>query len=168
MEWFWDFVKGMFIDNPIAPLFKERLFVYLSRFCEFRYCITRHSGFLIGRGHASGDPAVQLETAAQAATPAVTMMIQDGCTPQEMLQHALGGLPLQVLRHVTPMWACDCSRARVSETLVALGAQELRQMITEQQEVPVHCEFCTTEYVFAPQELVQLLHEALAAEQGES
>ena len=65
VEWFWDFVKGMFIDNPIASLFKERLFVYLSRFCEFRYCITRHCGFLIGRGHASGDPAVQIETAAQ-------------------------------------------------------------------------------------------------------
>jgi signal transduction histidine kinase len=65
VEWFWDFVKGMFIDNPIASLFKERLFVYLSRFCEFRYCITRHCGFLIGRGHASGDPVVQLETAAQ-------------------------------------------------------------------------------------------------------
>ena len=65
VEWFWDFVKGMFIDNPIASLFKERLFVYLSRFCEFRYCITRHCGFLVGRGHASGDPAVQLESAAQ-------------------------------------------------------------------------------------------------------
>jgi C4-dicarboxylate-specific signal transduction histidine kinase len=64
-ERFWDFVKGMFIDNPIASLFKERLFVYLSRFCEFRYCIVRHCGFLVGRGHASGDPVVEIETVAQ-------------------------------------------------------------------------------------------------------
>jgi hypothetical protein len=28
-----------YFDNPIPSLFKERLFVYLSRFCEVRYCI---------------------------------------------------------------------------------------------------------------------------------
>jgi len=66
VEWFWAFVKGMYIDNPMPSLFKERLFIYLSRFCEFRYCITRHSAFLIGRGHSSGDPLVEIETAAQA------------------------------------------------------------------------------------------------------
>jgi hypothetical protein len=58
MESFWNFVNGMFIDNPMPSLFKGRLFVYLSRFCEFRYCITRNCAFLIGRGHSSGDPSV--------------------------------------------------------------------------------------------------------------
>ena len=142
--------------------------VSLGVFVRPDQTVAAAGGFLI-QFHASiAEDLTEHIEQALAATPAVTTMVQDGCTPQEMLQHALGGLPLQVLCHVTPMWACDCSRARVSETLVALGAQELRQMITEQQEVPVHCEFCTTEYVFAPQELVQLLHEALAAEQGES
>ena len=103
-----------------------------------------------------------------AAMPSATTMVQDGYTPQEMLQRALGGLPLQVLRHSTPAWICHCSRARVSQTLVALGTHELHQLAAEQQDVPVRCEFCTTEYVFTPQELVQLLHEALAAEQDES
>ena len=39
------------------PAVKERLFVYLSRFCEVRYCILRHCAFLLGYGHASGDPS---------------------------------------------------------------------------------------------------------------
>jgi molecular chaperone Hsp33 len=55
----------------------------------------------------------------------------------------------------------------VSQALVALGAYELQQLVAEQQDAQVHCEFCTTEYGFTPQELEQLLHEALAAEQGE-
>jgi hypothetical protein len=42
----WLFAKSAYLDNPIPTLFKERLFVYLSRFCEVRYCITRHCGFL--------------------------------------------------------------------------------------------------------------------------
>lgn len=52
----WAFAKSAYLDNPIPSLFKERLFVYLSRFCEVRYCITRHCGFLLGLGRAAGDP----------------------------------------------------------------------------------------------------------------
>jgi hypothetical protein len=33
------------VDNPIPSLFKERLFVYLSRFCEVRYCFHRFRRF---------------------------------------------------------------------------------------------------------------------------
>ena len=38
IERLWDFAKAAYIDYPIPSLFKERLFVYLSRFCEVRYC----------------------------------------------------------------------------------------------------------------------------------
>jgi signal transduction histidine kinase len=61
----WDLAKELYLDKPIPSLFKERLFVYLSRFCEVRYCIVRHVGFLIGLGHSSGDPLVQVESVAQ-------------------------------------------------------------------------------------------------------
>lgn len=66
IEKLWDFAKSAYLDNPIPPLFKERLFVYLSRFCEVRYCILRHCAFLLGYGHSSGDPTVEVETIAQA------------------------------------------------------------------------------------------------------
>jgi two-component sensor histidine kinase len=61
----WLFAKAAYLDNPIPTLFKERLFVYLSRFCEVRYCITRHVGFLLGLGRAAGDPSAQAMTVAQ-------------------------------------------------------------------------------------------------------
>lgn len=51
----WGFAKFAYLDNPLPSLFKERLFVYLSRFCEVRYCIARHVGFLVGLGHPAGD-----------------------------------------------------------------------------------------------------------------
>jgi len=53
-EKMWGFALAAYVDNPLPALFKERLFVYLSRFCEVRYCIARHVGFLAGLGHASG------------------------------------------------------------------------------------------------------------------
>jgi PAS domain S-box-containing protein len=51
----WGFAKFGYLDNPLPSLFKERLFVYLSRFCDIRYCIARHVGFLVGLGRPSGD-----------------------------------------------------------------------------------------------------------------
>ena len=55
VEKLWDFAKSAYLDNPIPSLLKERLFVFLSRFCQVRYCIVRHCGFLVGYGHSSGD-----------------------------------------------------------------------------------------------------------------
>ena len=61
----WGFAKSAYLDNPLPSLFKERLFVHLSRFCDVRYCIVRHVGFLIGAGNPAGDPAAVPETVDQ-------------------------------------------------------------------------------------------------------
>jgi two-component sensor histidine kinase len=65
MRELWLFAKAAYLDAPIPTLFKERLFVYLSRFCEVRYCITRHVGFLLGLGRSAGDPSAQPMTISQ-------------------------------------------------------------------------------------------------------
>ena len=60
----WGFAKAGYLDNPMPSVFKERLFVWLSRFCPMRYCIVRHVGFLLGHGHghAAGDAAAIPQT----------------------------------------------------------------------------------------------------------
>jgi len=62
IEGLWDFAKSAYLDNPLPSLFKERLFVHLSRFCVVRYCIVRHVGFLVGHGRPAGDESVEPET----------------------------------------------------------------------------------------------------------
>ncbi len=54
-ERLWGFAQAAYLDNPLPSVFKERLFVQLSRFCAVRYCIARHAGFLIGLGRPAGD-----------------------------------------------------------------------------------------------------------------
>jgi len=54
-EKLWGFAQAAYLDNPLPAVFKERLFVQLSRFCAVRYCIARHTGFLIGLGRPAGD-----------------------------------------------------------------------------------------------------------------
>ena len=58
IEKLWDFAKSGYLDNPAPSLFKERLFVYLSRFCEVRSLVTKFAPSLhllqrqaLGRRH---------------------------------------------------------------------------------------------------------------------
>jgi PAS domain S-box-containing protein len=62
-EKLWGFAQSAYLDNPLPSLFKERLFVYLSRFCTVRYCIARHVGFLTGLGRPSGDAHARVHSA---------------------------------------------------------------------------------------------------------
>src|SRR5258708_25370083 len=62
VEELWKFAKSAYLDNPLPSLFKERLFVHLSRFCEIRYCIVRRVGFLIGQGRPAGEADAAPET----------------------------------------------------------------------------------------------------------
>src|SRR6202048_3294175 len=61
-EKLWGFAQAAYLDNPLPSVFKERLFVHLSRFCAVRYCIARHAGFLLGLGHPSGDAQARVQS----------------------------------------------------------------------------------------------------------
>jgi len=54
VESMFSMVEFTYFDSPLPSLFKERLFVYVSRFCSVPYCMARHCGFLVGRGNVSG------------------------------------------------------------------------------------------------------------------
>jgi PAS domain S-box-containing protein len=69
-EKLWGFAQAAYLDNPLPSVFKERLFVHLSRFCAIRYCIARHAGFLVGLGRPAGDPNVR----AQSVTDVVNLL----------------------------------------------------------------------------------------------
>ncbi len=62
IEKLWGFAQAAYLDNPLPSVFKERLFVHLSRFCAVRYCIARHVGFLVGLGHPAGDRTVRVQS----------------------------------------------------------------------------------------------------------
>ena len=64
-EKLWGFAQAAYLDNPLPSIFKERLFVHLSRFCAVRYCIGRHVGFLLGLGRPAGDPTARAQSVAE-------------------------------------------------------------------------------------------------------
>ncbi|SDL02418.1 molecular chaperone Hsp33 [Franzmannia pantelleriensis] len=54
-------------------------------------------------------------------------------------------------------FGCNCSRERIAQALYSLGAEELRQILEEQQAIDTQCHFCNTRYHFGAAEIDALI-----------
>lgn len=78
--------------------------------------------------------AAELEQSIQAAG-AVTAMLETGMEPEQMLQKVLGNLEFTVLQTQPVEYRCYCSRDRVRSALVALGREELREIVAQKENL---------------------------------
>ncbi|MDO9403443.1 MAG: Hsp33 family molecular chaperone HslO [Polaromonas sp.] len=57
---------------------------------------------------------------------------------------------------LTPAFACNCSRERVSGMLQSLGTGEVESILAERGKIEVGCEFCGAQYEFDPVDAAQI------------
>lgn len=81
--------------------------------------------------------------------PTVTQMVSEGASPDEMLQIALGDLPLAVLERRPVRFACRCSPQKVANVIVALGRAEADRLLQEEGRIEVLCRFCGEQYLLS-------------------
>ena len=86
----------------------------------------------------------------------VTTMLEEGKTPEEILETILGDLDLELMEKVDTKFYCNCSKERVAKALISVGKKELEQMIQEDKEIELNCHFCNTNYTFDVEELKEL------------
>ena len=90
----------------------------------------------------------------------VTAFLDEGMTPEEILQKLLGDMELVINDTVPTRFFCNCSRERVSRALIAVGRKELNEMIQEGKPVELKCHFCNSAYQFTTEDLKKLLQKS--------
>ena len=88
---------------------------------------------------------------------AVTPMLSDGLTPEDILRRVMADFELEFLETTEVFYKCYCSRERVASTLITVGKKDLQEMIDEGKPITIECQFCDTKYQFTPDELRELL-----------
>lgn len=83
----------------------------------------------------------------------VTSLLEEGLTPEDILQRILGDLGLEILDKTDVAFECDCSRERVEKALVLLSDDEIQSIIEDGQPIEVKCHFCNTSYNFDLEDL---------------
>ena len=90
----------------------------------------------------------------------VTSMLDDGCTPEQMLEHVLDDLDMVVTDTLPAAFKCNCSHERIEKAIISIGKKDIQEMIDEGKEVEVKCHFCNTAYTFSVDELKEILKQA--------
>ena len=54
-------------------------------------------------------------------------------------------------------WECDCSRERIENALLAIGRKDLTEIIEEDGQAELQCQFCCKKYHFNKDDLVAIL-----------
>ena len=118
-------------------------------------------GFMIQlMPEATEEMAVQLEDILKELPP-VTTMIKEGMTAEDILFRVTEGFSMVCEnKAVVPEYKCTCSKERMEKALISIGKKELEELIEDQGEAELTCQFCDNKYHFNKKELEDLLEKA--------
>lgn len=97
-----------------------------------------------------------------ANTPQISTLLDEGKTPEEILDSLLPDTELVVLEKMPVSFTCDCSKDKFARAIISLGKDEIQAMIDEDHGAEAVCSFCGEKYSYTEAELVALKEEAAA------
>lgn len=136
--------------------------VALGVLMERNNTVKQAGGFIIQLMPFAQEEVIQkLEEKLTTIQP-VTTMLDEGNTPEQILELVLGDMGLEITDQMPIQFQCNCTKSRVEKVLISLGKKELKDIIAEGKEVELNCHFCNTNYTFTVEELKEILHKAKA------
>ena len=88
---------------------------------------------------------------------AVTPMLEEGLTPEDILGQVCGDLGVVFMETTEVAYRCYCSRDRVEQARISLGRKEMSEIRDEGKTFQVECQFCDHVYEFTPEDIQNLL-----------
>lgn len=86
----------------------------------------------------------------------VTEILDEGNSPEQMLEILLGDLGLEILDTMPCSFKCNCDRSRVEKALISLGKTEIDDMIQKGETIELSCQVCNKKYQFSIDELKEI------------
>ena len=119
--------------------------------------VRQAGGFILQLMPDAGDEIIaELEERLKQVT-SVTSVLDEGKTPEQLLEILLGDLNLEILDRIPAEFSCNCSKERVAKAVISIGKKEIAEMIAEDKPIEVNCHFCNSHYQFDVNELKEFL-----------
>ncbi len=88
--------------------------------------------------------------------PHLTSVINEGATPKDLIELALGIIDYEILEEKTVEFACSCSMERTIEMVRSLGKSEVEAMLSEDKGATITCGFCNEVYRLDEEQLQEI------------
>lgn len=122
--------------------------------------VKQAGGFIVQLMPFAEDAVIDKLEQNLAKISSVTSILDEGNTPEQMLELLLEGMEPAITDTLPTNFYCNCDKARVEKALISIGKSELKEMIAEGKEIEVNCHFCNKNYAFSVEELKSLLQKA--------
>lgn len=86
----------------------------------------------------------------------ISKMLDENKTLEEIAKIVTGDENIEILETINPEYKCNCSREKCEKGLIAIGKQELNNIIKEEEKIEIVCNFCNTKQIFTREELQKL------------
>lgn len=117
------------------------------------HTVRQAGGFLIQLMPFAEDAAVARLEENLREIDDVTVMLEKGMSPEDMLHAVLKGFDLEITGSMPVQFHCNCSRGRVESALKLIGKDELDDIIREGHSIELSCQFCGKKYPFSVEEV---------------
>jgi molecular chaperone Hsp33 len=112
-----------------------------------------------------GDDAALVEARRRIADGALPRALAAGLGPQEALREVVGD-GFDLLADVEIAYRCGCSHERARVAVSALGAAGIAEVLANEREAVITCEFCRARYVVTEPELAEIRRRLLEQEEA--
>ena len=89
--------------------------------------------------------------------PSVTEMLEDGKTPEGILETLLGDMELSVTDRIDCSFSCGCSKEHFRKGISCLSTEEIESLLADDKPIEAVCQFCSSKYEYTPSELREIL-----------
>lgn len=86
----------------------------------------------------------------------VTDMLASGKSNAELIKDIMKDFEVDILEEIDVRYECSCSRERMEKAIISLGRQEIEDMVEEQGEAEIVCQFCDKKYLFDKEALLEM------------
>lgn len=131
--------------------------VGLGVLMEKNNTVKQAGGFIIQLMPFAEDETINALEEKLKTMDSVTKILDDGNSPEQLLELLLGDLGLEINDTIPAQYYCDCSRARVERAMISIGKKDIQEMINDGKQVEVRCQFCDKIYNFEISDLERML-----------
>ena len=106
---------------------------------------------------AGEEEIVKIEEALKNAD-SISKMLDDGKELIEIAETVTGESDLMYFEYDNiPSYKCNCSKEKMEKSLIAIGKEEIKDIIEKEGKAELVCHFCNEKYLFGKDELEKLL-----------
>jgi molecular chaperone Hsp33 len=101
----------------------------------------------------------KFEKAAESIS-SVTAMLEKGLNNEQLIREVMKDFEVDILEEQEVKYLCDCCDDRMQRAIISLGKKEIQDIIDEQGEAEIVCQFCNKAYKYEKTDLEQMLEKA--------